>query len=749
MSVGAIFKSWPRVALTLVPLLFALLHAMEAQPLRLVQQLDDVIYDARLRATMPQTLDDRIVIVDIDEKSLAAVGRWPWPRDKVARMIDALFDEQKIAVAAFDVVFAEPDESSGLRRLEDLSKGALKDDANFVEKFGELAPKLDYDGQFAQSLKNRAVVMGYYFTSDRDGRTSGVIPAPVMDAAALKGRPIRFTSWNGYGSNLARFASAAPLGGFFNPIVDGDGMVRAVPLLVEYKGGYYESLALAVYRLTQGMPQVLPGFPPERFLGRSYQHLESVKLRRDGKDFQALPVDRRVATLVPFRGQGGEAGGSFRYVSASDIIEGKLTPGQLQGRVVFVGTTAPGLQDLRVTPVSQVYPGVEIHANLLSGLLDDRLPVVPDYAMGYDVLMLLAVGLLLAFVLPAVTAPIAVLVCVGVLAALSGLNWWLYESQGLVMPLAASVLLVLAAFALNMSYGYFVESRSKRSLARLFGTYVPPALVEEMVKRPESYSMEAKNKELTVMFCDMRGFTKLSERMDPVALQGLLNNLFSRLTQVIDSNMGTTDKFMGDCVMAFWGAPVDQPDHAALACRAARQMLDAIHEVNADHRARGLPEVGVGIGLNTGSMCVGNMGSDSRRAYTVIGDSVNLGARLEGLTRFYDVDIVASEQTRRAAPDLPWQELDRVRVKGKQQAVSIYTLREGDAAKAGDELKLWGAFLKAFRAQDWDQAELHLFNLKRMAPENGLYQLFSQRVIDMREAPLDLSWDGATNFDSK
>jgi adenylate cyclase len=303
-----------------------------------------------------------------------------------------------------------------------------------------------------------------------------------------------------------------------------------------------------------------------------------------------------------------------------------------------------------------------------------------------------------------------------------------------------------------MSYGYFVESRSKRELANLFGTYVPPELVDEMVKDPDSYSMKAANKELTVMFCDMRGFTKLSEKMEPTQLQELLNEVFNRLTDIIRRNKGTIDKYMGDCVMAFWGAPVDIPNHAHMAVKTAMEMANAVRAINEEHRAKGIPEIGVGIGLNTGTMCVGDMGSDVRRSYTVIGDSVNLGSRLEGLSKAYGVDIVVSETTRKLAADFVWQELDRVRVKGKEQAVSIYCpVAPADAPEkaAHDELKTWSAFLKAYRAQDWDPCDLAMLNLQRMNAKKYLYELYSERVASMRLLPFDPGWDGATNFETK
>ncbi|MDB5857093.1 MAG: adenylate/guanylate cyclase protein [Ramlibacter sp.] len=744
-------KHWSRIAITLVPLVLALLHAMDVLPIDVLRRLDNIIYDARLRVTMPRTLDDRVVIVDIDEKSLGEVGHWPWSRNKLAGMVDELFDRQKIAILGFDVVFPEPDDTSGLQRLQQLAQGELKDQPAFGAKLAQIQGSLDYDALFARSLKDRPIVLGYYFTSDdRQGLAIGVLPKPVMEQEALRGRPIKFTSWSGYGSNIAPLAQAAPVAGFFNPMSDSDGVVRAVPLVAEYKNRYYESLALAMYRMMVGSPAVEPGFAQEG-VGRSYQGLDHIRLRL-GERSRIVPVAEGVITLVPYRGPGGATGGSFKYISAADVIARRLPADSLKGKIVLVGTTAPGLQDLRVTPVGEAYAGVESHANLISGLLDNRIPIKPDWALGYEIIILLVAGLVLAILLPLVSATRAVILSVVVIALIGALNYWLYFSYNWVLPLAAPLTMAIAAFALNMSYGYFVESRHKRELANLFGTYVPPELVDEMVKDPDSYSMKAASKELTVMFCDMRGFTKMSEKMEPTQLQELLNAVFSRLTDIIRTNRGTIDKYMGDCVMAFWGAPVETPNHAALAVQSAMAMSQAVHQINAEHRAKGLPEIGVGIGLNTGTMCVGDMGSDIRRSYTVIGDAVNLGSRLEGLSKVYGIDIVVSESARKQAPEFGWLELDRVRVKGKEQAVGIFypVAASGKLEKAtADELKTWNAFLKAYRAQDWDQCDLHMLNLQRMNAQKYLYELYSERVASMRLLPFDPGWDGATTFETK
>lgn len=315
-------RHWQRIAVTLIPLVFALLHAIGILPIGVLQRLDDIIYDARLRATMPKTLDERVVIVDIDEKSLAEVGRFPWGRNKLGHLVDILFDQQKIALLGFDIVFAEADDSSGLSRLNELARNEFKDQAGFADRVRQLGPELDYDGVFAKSLEKRPVVLGYYFTGDEDGRTTGHLPAPVILRDAVKGRQVAAFSWTGYGANIEVLANAAPLAGHFNPVADTDGVIRSLPLLMEYQGQYYESLALAMFRRLVGSPPVELGFSDEQWLSKRYQGLDRVLLK-SGKSSLAIPVNESIATLVPYRGVGGPRGGSFRYVSAADVLAGR------------------------------------------------------------------------------------------------------------------------------------------------------------------------------------------------------------------------------------------------------------------------------------------------------------------------------------------------------------------------------------------------------------------------------------------
>lgn len=750
---SATLPHWPRWLAALLVLVLLLGDAVGVLPLG-VRRLDLALYDARLRATMPRTLDDRIVIVDIDEKSLAEVGRWPWSRDHLADLTHELFERQKVSLVGFDVVFAEPDSSSGLARLEALARNELKDQPAFAARLEQLRPQLDNDARFAQALKGRDAVLGYYFTNDQAGRTSGVLPPPAMDRAALAGRAVDFTSWSGYGANLPELAQAAPRAGFFNSLQDVDGVVRSVPLIAEHRGGHYETLALAMFRALAGQPTLEPGFPSDRWLPRSYRGLDAVLLRSAGQA-HAIPVDARVGALIPYRGPGGPEGGSFRYLSASDLLKGRVAAGALQGKVILVGTTAPGMFDLRVTPVGQVYPGVEAHANLLVGLMDSQLPVQPDYALGYEVMLLLIVSLGLVLVLPRLSPGRAVGLTAAVLAALVGVNLWLYLGHQLAMPLASLILACVGMLLVTMGHAYFFEGRPRRLLARRFGGHVPPQVLDEMSGEPERYDLSPQTRPMTVLFCDMRNHAELTRDLSAEQVRELMGSFFGCVTEVVVRHRGTLDKYVGDAVMAFWGAPLDNPHHAEQAVVAALALGEALKVLNGERLERGLPAIDVGIGLNTGMVVVGDLGTPMRSNYTVMGEAVDLAARIEILTASYGVTVLAGDGTRDAANHLSWQEIDRVRLRGRERPLSLYAPlasrgQEGDAAASQvSEVKAWHLALKAYRAQDWDQADVHLLNLQRLHPGKPLYALFAYRIAHLRRHPPGADWDGAFQVDGR
>ncbi|MDP2821258.1 MAG: adenylate/guanylate cyclase domain-containing protein [Sulfuritalea sp.] len=736
----------PRYVLGLLILLVLLGHSTRIYQIPFINHLDALIYDAKVRLTMPQSLDQRVVILDIDEKSLAEQGRWPWGRDKLATLMNKLFDQYGVKLVGFDVVFAEPDESSGLKSLESLAKKELKDVAGFQSTLRELRPQLDHDARFAEALKNRPIILGYYFSSKEGGISSGAAPQAVFPAGTFSGRRIGFTQWVSHGANLPEFQKAAAGAGHFNPLVDVDGISRRVPLLVEYKGQYYESLALAMVRNLLGNPPITPGYPGNS--PASYAAMEWLDLTSAGGGVMRIPVDENAATLIPYRGYQG----SFPYISITDVLNDRVAKDQLAGRVIVIGTTAPGLMDLRATPVGAAYPGVEIHANLIAGMLDGAVKHKPPYILGADVLTVLIAGAVMAFLLPMLSPLRATVVGVIVLLLMLSVNFGFWHVANVLLPLANGMIAVVLLYAMNMSWGYFVESRTKRQLTGLFGQYVPPELVEEMSRDPEHYSMAGRKAELTVLFSDIRGFTTISEGLEPNELASLMNEYLGAMTLIVRKHRGTLDKYIGDAIMAFWGAPVDDPEHAKNAVRTGLEMHVALHELNKELVARGWPELKIGVGVNTGPMTVGDMGSPVRQSYTVMGDAVNLGSRLEGITKQYGVGMIAGESTRELLKkEFVFRELDRVRVKGKEDPVGIYEPvgEEGKVASEDmEEIKLWNQALRSYRAQDWDKAEVTLMNLQRMKPRY-LYDLYVKRIEHLRKEPPGESWDGVTIFETK
>jgi adenylate cyclase len=733
-----------RIVLGLVIALFFIGHAARYYEVPIITQLDNIVYDARLQLTMPRGVDERIVILDIDEKSLQEVARWPWPRDIMAELIEKLFGEYEVAIVAFDVVFAEADYSSGIRVLDQLAQGALKDVPDFLQSYRGLRSSLDNDGRFAQAIKGKPVVLGYYLNSDKDAKRIAAIPDPVLPKGTFQGRNIPFTSWVGYGGNLPQFLGNAASAGHFNPITDPDGVVRRVPMIAELDGAYYEALSLAVVRTILGFPKVEPGYAPDRFLQRGYTGLEWLQVGP-----LAIPVDETASALIPYRGHKF----SFAYVSLADVLAGRVPLERLKGKIALVGTTAPGLLDLRSTPVDNVFPGVEVHANLIAGMLDKRIKLKPPYMLGAEVVLLLVGGVTLSLLIPMLAPLWATLATLAGMLTVTGLNVAIWTEADMVLPLAASLLMTLSLYIVNMAYGYFVEARSKRQFTELFGQYVPPELVDRMARDPQKYNMEPRAAELTILFSDVRGFTSISEALKPEELREYINAYLTDMSGIIRGrHRGTLDKYIGDAIMAFWGAPVDDAQHARNGVLAALDMQKERRILNGKFAARGWPTLKIGVGVNSGNVRVGDMGSQVRRAYTVMGDPVNVASRLEGRTKYYGVGILVGEATRNAVKEVVFKEIDRIKVKGKDEAVTIYEPLgpEGEVErKVLDELKLWNQTLRAYRGQQWDQVEVSLLNLQRMNPECELYALYGERVTQFRRAPPPAGWDGVTSFDEK
>jgi adenylate cyclase len=463
----------------------------------------------------------------------------------------------------------------------------------------------------------------------------------------------------------------------------------------------------------------------------------------------SIPVDQEATALIPFHGPKG----TFAYLSLVDVLNDRVKPEQLKGKIALVGTTTLGLLDLRATPVDSVFPGVEIHANMIAGMLAQNFKQRPAYMLGAEIVVLLIGGVALSFLIPRLSALWATAAAAAGVLLISGFDFALWAQADTVLPLATSILMIGFLYTMNMAYGYFVESRSKRQFTELFGQYVPPELVDRMASDPEKYTMEPKAAELTILFSDVRGFTGISETLKPEELREYMNEYLTEMSGIIRSKYhGTLDKYIGDAIMAFWGAPVDDALHARNAVFAALAMQATCEALNAKFAARGWPRLNLGIGINSGMVRVGDMGSRVRRAYTVMGDAVNVASRLEGRTKHYRVGILVGESTRNAVKDVVFREVDRIRVKGREEPLTVYEpLASESAADAAlrEELKLWNQTLRDYRAQQWDRVDVSLLNLQRQYPGRALYGVYAQKVADFRRAPPPAGWGGITVFDEK
>jgi adenylate cyclase len=432
-------------------------------------------------------------------------------------------------------------------------------------------------------------------------------------------------------------------------------------------GGSIAALSLAMAQVLLGHPELQLRFaeaPPGRSGGGPLVALELASARGPLR----VPVDQQAAVLLPFRASAGR----FAYHSAADVLAGRLPADSLRGRVVLLGTSAAGLLDQRVTPVSEAFPGVEVHANLLAGLLDGALVQSPAYAPALEAGLLLLVGLALLLALPRVSPAWAVVLTGLILLLVTSVHLAAWAVGRLALPMAASLVLPVGLLALQLFFGSFLEQRAKQRLAELFGQYVPPELVDEMSRDPEHYSMAGRSAELTVLFADVRGFTTLAEQMPPDELAHLMNDYLSAMTDVIRQHRGTLDKYIGDAIVAFWGAPLADPEHARHAVAAGLAMQVALAGVNQRFAARGWPALRIGIGINTGTMVVGDMGSRHRRAYTVLGDAVNLASRLQGLSAQYGAGVIIGQATRQAIGDWRCRQLDYLAVRGRTAPLAIY-----------------------------------------------------------------------------
>jgi adenylate cyclase len=707
-----------------------------------VERLENLLYDQRLILGMPNTVDEHISIVEVDEASLAEVGRWPWPRKRLAELIDVLFEYYQIQLLGIDAVFAEAQDNPALEVLSTLASGELAQDQLFQSAFERLKPELHEDRLLADRISTYPVVLGYYFQRGRDALSSGQLPEPIFMLESELEKTLPFPAAEGYVSNIPLLQQRAWSAGFIdNPRIDDDGIVRRVSLVQRHQDFLYESLALSVTRAFIGSP------PVEIVTAKGS---EAKEYALDGVDVGGIkvPTDEEGAALVPFRG----AFRQFTYVSASAVLSRGADRSLLEDRIVLLGFTAPGLMDVRPTPVQKAFPGVELHANLISGMLDDRIKQRPASALGIELVQMLAVGLILTFLLPYVPALIGSLLVLGVTAMVVGANFYAWQA-GLVLPLAGTLVLISTLYLFFTLWGFVKESLGRRWLSRLFREYAPAELVDVMAKSTNQAQLDLKgeNREMTVLFTDIRGFTPLSESLNPHQVSQMVNIFLDRMTEILYRHRGSVEKYTGDGFLAFWGAPKLDHQHARHALQTAMEMAAAVPDVCRELERQGLPSIKIGIGLSTGMINVGVLGSKFRRAYMVQGDSVNLGARIEGLTKFYGSRILVNAAVKHRTPEYAFRFVDRVKVKGKDEPVELYEPVELKSELNEDqriEIEAYDAAIALYRQQDWGAAAAAFVSLANRYPECLLYSIYLERSQQHLEAPPE-AHDGVFTHASK
>jgi adenylate cyclase len=687
------------------------------------QQLDPGTYDPELP----------IRVVDIDEESLAKIGQWPWPRTTIARLLQTL-TSQGAAAVAFDVLFAEPDNNS----LEQVAKRLPAADAKLLA--GAIAERQTNDEIFASALKDSPSVLS---VSLGDGPISTLPQKAGFATAGDDPRPfvIGFNSATG---NLPELQQAAHGIGAFNWLADRDQIVRRVALMYRLNSMLVPSLTAEALRVAQGASSYViksANASGETAFGQStgLNHIRIGSIE--------VPTDSAGGVYLKFRHFNNS-----HYLPAWKVLAGEISPEEVNGRIILVGTSASGLLDVRATPLEAAIPGIDIHAQVLEHLITGRFLTRPDYALALEQFVILVLGILLAIVLPRVSAMYAAAIGLAFSAVVLAGGWIAFRYADLLFdPAYPAIVLGLLTAGITF-YTYQTVETQRGQIRMAFGRYLAPTVVQEIIAHPDKLRLGGEQRELTLMFCDVRNFTSISERLSATELTHFINELLTPLSEIILERRGTIDKYMGDAIMAFWNAPLDDPNHKAHACGAAVEMAKKMSELNgrwrqqAEANGRSFQPVRIGIGLNSGECCVGNLGSTMRFDYSAIGDEVNVTSRFEGLTKMYGVPTAVGE--RALSPDFPVLELDFIQVKGRKRPEKIYTFLEllGTDQSQLDCLKRTHVeFLGAYRQQKWDDAARLIKECRKVgiADLETCYDLFASRIASLQGAPLPTDWDGS------
>jgi adenylate cyclase len=704
-------------------------------------------YDLRFLSRGRLQPSPAVVLAVIDEKSLATEGRWPWPRSKLAALVDIL-SRDGAKVIGFDIGFLEPDENTELGFLAQLGRKvdalAIRN-ARLSDFIKESRKHADNDLALANAIRNSsaAVVLGYFFhmnESDLDqplpqgqiDRQLARIDASKYPLVIYKDREPKVTPFlRAYApqSNLEMFTAAAGSSGYFNVTTDRDGVIRWLPLIVQCGRNIFPPLAVACAWHYLNRPQLM--------VKVALYGVEGIQM---GDLF--IPTDENGQMLVNYLGPPR----TFPYFSISDILRGKVAKDTFKDKIVLVGATAMGTHDLRATPLSPVYPGVEVHASAIDNILRQDFMTKPKWTRIYDLLAIIVLGVITGIALPRMGAIRGLGLAAGLFILHVLAARWLFVTSRVWLNMVYPLLALSTNYTALTAYHYVTEERERKKIKGAFRHYVAPIVVEEMLKDPGRLKLGGEEKVLTVLFSDLAGFTSYSERYRPNEMVNILSDYFSHMTEHIFDQQGTLKEYVGDELMAIFGAPLEQPDHAHRACAAALAMRDRLHALRSDWAKIGRPPLRARTGVNSGPMLVGNLGSRYRFAYGALGDQVNLGSRLEGLNKEYKTEIIVGENTARLVEgSFLLREMDLVRVVGRKQCVHIYELVAASAAQLPTEkqqaLSAYAAGLEAYCRQHWKEA-LGLFSeALALWPEDGPSRLMAERSRIYLASPPPEDWD--------
>ncbi|MDN5042504.1 adenylate/guanylate cyclase domain-containing protein [Aliarcobacter butzleri] len=667
--------------------------------------------------------NQNVVIVDIDETSIKSLGQWPWSRDKLAKILENL-TLANVGIVGLDIVFAEEDRTSPHKILQDL-KIYKKDVSN-------------YDLEFANVVENSPVILGYQFDLvKKDNANAKVpqIPAIFIEKDKPQDKSYLIEAYNTI-LNIPQIQDKAYSSGFFNNIPDDTGIIRSVPLIISYDDTIYPSLALEVIRVINDTQKVVVQYDEN---GISNIVLDDI----------SIPTDRYGRMLINFRGPER----SFKYISAIDIYNNSFDKNEIDGKIVLIGTSAAGLFDLRATPFDSIFPGVEVHANIIDNILMQDFIYKASWLDGANILIIFVLSIIVVMLTTYTTFWANPIIFISFSTSYLFLVYNLLFDYGIVLNILFPIATVLIASIMTTLFDYFYNIKKEEAIKAKFASKVSKNVMDDILKNIDKNEFSAKSKEVTIFFSDIRGFTNISEKLDAKDLISFLNRYMQPMSEIIIKYQGTIDKFIGDAIMAYWNAPIDIKNHCDLALKASLEQLEVLEKLNVELQKENLPKIDIGIGLNTGTVIVGEMGSSLRSDYTVIGDTINLGSRVESLCKYYDSKLNISNFTKdKLQEKYIFRFLDLVKVKGKNEPVEIWqVLGKGEAKESlKEELDLYHKAIEFYKNSDFINA-LEIFesleNNENKTNKN-IYKIYITRCKEFIKTP-PKNFDGVYEHTTK